>query len=513
MIPREKFGFGLGNVSKKAKNWLVLVAILSFFPLGCSSPGQRRGQSEDDSELQRYDVTTIGESTSVGNAEPIPLGGVGLVEGLEGTGGDCNQDSYRAMLLEHMQKDRVPNPAGLLKSPECALVIIEAFIPPGASKDDKIDVEVKLPPGSKATSLRGGILRKCYLYNYDFARNLRPDYQGGQNMLLGHKVAMAKGPVLVGMGDGEDAGKVKSGRIWAGARLLKDNPLVLVMNPDKQQARYTSLIADRINATFQGGGIPGVLDTRVAGTADNMSIALRVPAQYRHNLTRFLRVVRAIPMSDSADAPGKTEADRRSYRQKLGDDLMDPTRALVAALRLEALGPKSVPILKEKGLKSPELFVRFCSAESLAYLGSPSCGEELAKVAISYPILRAHALTALGSLDEAICHLKLKELVVSNLDDDLRYGAFRSLKTLNDSDPLVRGEQPNESFWLHTVGGETKPFIHISTNKFAEVVLFGESQKFRPPFSFLAGEFAVTASKEDNRCTVSRFPLGGDPSR
>jgi hypothetical protein len=45
-------------------------------------------------------------------------------------------------------------------------------------------------------------------------------------------------------------------------------------------------------------------------------------------------------------------------------------------------------------------------------------------------------------------------------------------------------------------------------------VLFGESPRLQPPFSFLAGEFAVTASEDDKvRCTVSRFPLGGAPAR
>jgi hypothetical protein len=412
-----------------------------------------------------------------------------------------------------MQKDRVPHASALLKSPECALVIVEAAIPPGANKDDKIDVEVKLPPGSRATSLRGGVLRKTYLFNFDFARNLNPDYKGANTMFQGHKLAIARGPVLVGTGDGEETLRVKSGRIWAGATLLKDNPLALVMNPNKQQARYTSLIADRINATFQGDSLRGALDTSTAHTNNAMAIALRVPAQYRHNLPRFLRVVRAIPLSDSADMPGKTQSDRRSYRQKLGDDLLDPTRTVIAALRLEALGAKSIPIFKDRGLKSTHPLVRFTSAEALAYLGSPACADELAKIAVEYPLLRAYGLTALASLDEAICHLKLKELIVSNFDEELRYGAFRALRILNEHDPLIQGEHLNDSFWLHRIAMQTRPFVHLSTTKRAEIVLFGQTPMLRPPFSFLAGEFAITATKDDSRCTVSRFPMGRAPAR
>lgn len=508
------FVWGLKTCAKRCPLWMWGgVAAVLLVLAGCSNTRQHRAQAEDDSEVQRYDVETIGDRTTVGNAQPIALGGVGLVQGLEGTGGDCVHDAYRAMLLDQLTKERVPNPAGLLKSSECALVIVEASLPPGASKDDPIDVEVKLPPGSKATSLRGGVLRKCYLYSYDFARNLRPDYQGPNSMFLGHKLAVAQGAILVGTGDGEESARVKVGRIWAGARLLTDNPLALVMNADSRQARYTSLIEDRLNTTFQATGLRGALDTRVAHTKDNLSVSLRVPVQYRHNLPRYLRVVRAIPMNDAADLPGKTESDRRSYRQKLGDDLVDPSRTIVAALRLEALGPKSIPVLKEKGLRSDHPLVRFASAEALAYLGSPSCGEELHKIILEYPMLRAHALTALASLDEAICHLKLKELIVSNLDDETRIGAFRALRGLNEHDSMVTGELLNDSFWLHRIAKETRPFVHVSTTKRAEIVLFGDTPMLKPPFSFLAGEFAITAAKDDIRCTVSRFPLRSEPAR
>jgi hypothetical protein len=220
-----------------------------------------------------------------------------------------------------------------------------------------------------------------------------------------------------------------------------------------------------------------------------------------------------IPLSDSADLPGKTEADRRSYRQKLADDLLDPSRTVVASLRLEALGAKSIPTFKDKGLKSPHPLVRFCSAEALAYLGSPSCAEELYKAAVTYPLLRSFALTALASLDEAVCHLKLKELILGNQDDEMRYGAFRALRVLNERDPLVSGELLNDAFWLHRVAKDARPFVHISTTKRAEVVLFGETPCLKPPFSFLAGEFAITATKDDARCTVSRFPLQNAPAR
>src|SRR5262249_4713804 len=144
--------------------WGCLGALLLVLA-GCSPTSQSRAKSADEKELGRYDIATIGDRTSVGNAEPLNLGGVGLVEGLEGTGGDCPHDSYRSMLVEQLRKEGVTEISKLLSSPDCALVIIDALLPPGTSKGDLIDVEVKLPPGSRATSLRGGVLRKSYVYN------------------------------------------------------------------------------------------------------------------------------------------------------------------------------------------------------------------------------------------------------------------------------------------------------------------------------------------------------------
>jgi hypothetical protein len=491
--------------------WLLggLGAVLLVLA-GCSSSSQTRAQVEEESEVQRYGVATIGDRTTVGNALPIPLGGVGLVTGLEGTGGDCTHDSYRALLADKLRKQRVPDVNKVLVSSSNALVIIDALLPPGANKGDPLELEVKLPPGSRATSLRGGTLQKCTLYNYDFAKNLRSDYTGSETLLTGHPLAYAEGPVLVSVHDGDASTSLKSGHIWNGGRLRTDVPFALLMNPGHEQASLTSLISDRINSTFQAG-LRGALDMRLASTRDNKSVTLRVPAAYRLNLERYLRVVRLIPLSDSADMPGKGE-DRRSYRQKLSEDLLDPSRTVVAALRLEALGQKSLPALQE-GRKSKHPLVRFCSAEALAYLGSGSGGDELAEAVVHYPILRAFALTALASLDEAICHIKLKELMLSDLDDETRIGAFRALRALNENDPLVRGEHLDDAFWLHRVNPGGKPLVHISTTKRAEVVLFGESPRLQAPFAFRAGEFMVTATKDDVSCTIARILLGGQPVR
>jgi hypothetical protein len=496
----------------QASLWLPGVLLFTLF--GCATSGPKaRLQVADETERDRYGVKTVGDWTTIGNANAIQLAGVGLVTGLGATGGESPADGYRAMLEENLRKKGVRNVKELLTSTDNALVLVTALVPAGACVGDPIDVEVSLPPRSRATSLRGGLLQECPLFNYEYAKNINPNYDGPDHPLKGNTMAKASGPLLVGFGDGDEAARVRRGRIWGGGRCTADRPFLLMLNADQQFARVAAVIADRVNDTFcgafHGAGPDG---NAVAKATNNIAIGLRVPPQYKLNVPRFLRVVRLIPLRDGSETAVE-KADRRSYRQKLGDDLVDPARTVTAALRLEALGQASMPTLRP-GLDSKHPLVRFCSAEALAYLGNASSGEELAAAVDKQPALRAYALTALASLDEAVSRVKLRELLESSTDDETRYGAFRALRTLDDSEPIVHGELLNESFWLHQVAGNTPPLVHISSTRRAEIVLFGQEAFLKPPFSFLAGEFTVTSAADDTRCTVTRVPLhGGPPSR
>lgn len=504
------------------------LALLWAIPLGyilvlagCAHQ-QTRFQSEEEGDRERTaDVKTIGDVTSVAGADPVPVMGVGLVVGLDGTGGGAPSGGHRSWLEADLRKRSVENPKAVLASPNGALVIVTAWIPPGTRKDDPLDLEVSLPPQSKATSLRGGYLRECQLYNFDSAKNLDPDYTGPDRTLKGHPVVRAQGPLLVGMGDGDERGRLRQGRIWGGGRSKIDRPFYLYLNENRQFARMSQTIAERINETLNGPMRAGMNDLAV--TKNRAVVYLRVPAQYALNQQRFLRVARLIPLREDVNklcedrlTPGGSRGDvavgaGSAYRKRLEEDLLDPARTVPAALRLEALGADSIPVLK-RGLESDHALVRFTSAEALAYLGCPACGEELARLAAQQPALRAFCLTAMASLDEAISHVKLRELLTSPAAE-ARYGAFRALRALDEREPAIRGELLNDAFWVHRVVPNSSPLVHLSTSRRAEIVFFGEDAYLQAPFSFLSGDFTITASKDDNHCTVSRFSSRHGTSR
>lgn len=473
--------------------WL-LAALVSGL-LGCAH-SQTRLQAEDEGERDKQgEVKTIGDVSAVANADPIPVSGIGLVIGLDGTGGGA-PPAYRQQLEDQLRKRRVENVKEILASPDTSLVFVQAMIPAGAHKGDPLDIEVTLPRESKTTSLRGGQLVECVLYNYDTKKHLDKNYEGADAYLRGHPMAKAEGPLVVGFGDGDERAKLRQARIWGGGRALLDRPFFLVLNSNEQRVRVAKQVADRINETFHGSVRGQLNELAEAKTKEIVNVA--VPPQYRLNLPRYLRVVRLIPLWE-------TEATRIPYHRRLEEQLLDPARTVTAALRLEALGQDSIPTLK-RGLSSAPPLVRFCAAEALAYLGDPSCGEELARAIKEQPALRAFSLTAMASLDEAVCHVELTRLLAEP-SPETRYGAFRALRALDENAEVVRGEHLNEAFWLHQVAPDSPPMVHIASRNRAEIVLFGEAPSLIPPFPILAGEFTVTANQEDQRCTITRISL------
>jgi flagellar basal body P-ring protein FlgI len=157
---------------------------------GCVSP-QTRMQSAEESEREKdLDVHNVGEVTEVANVKPTQVSGVGLVTHLGGTG-HTPPGQYRTMLEKYLLQNKIENPKAILDSPECALVLVNAWIPAGARKGDPLDLEVTLPPGSKATSLHGGYLQEFVLRDYNRTHNINPDFSGADRLLQGHIRAKA----------------------------------------------------------------------------------------------------------------------------------------------------------------------------------------------------------------------------------------------------------------------------------------------------------------------------------
>lgn len=510
-------------------SFIVLAGLLAV--CGCLH-SQARFQSAEESERDKdLDVRTIGEITEVANAGPLAVSGVGLVTGLNSTGHSPGGE-FRAMLENELRKQKVEHVKQMLDSPDNALVLISGGIRAGARKGDTFDLEITLPPGSKTSSLAGGYLQTCLLRNYETTKNIKPQYDGSNKLLTGHVFAHGSGPILVGMGSSEEGPEVRRGRIWSGATSHIDRPFFLVMNNDQKFAKVSNAVAQRINVMFADDnqkraqliksqhllvldemteklnrqfGTPTPGKGNVAGALNKEVVQCNVPFAYRFNPERYLRVARLIPLQESPEQMAR-------YRRRLEKMLIDPQETVRATLRMEALGKDSVTMLKE-GLKSDQPLVKFCCAESLAYLGSIAGCDTLARMAEDQPALRHWCLLALGSLEEGVPRRHLAEMLGCP-DTEIRCGAFQALRQMDDADKSLRAEPVGQAFWLHTVAPGSKPLVYYSTRQRAEIVIFGAQVPLLPPVKVLAGpDFTVTAERGDERCTITRYLKQGPEAR
>jgi hypothetical protein len=194
--------------------------------------------------------------------------------------------------------------------------------------------------------------------------------------------------------------------------------------------------------------------------------------------------------------------------EQYGQDLADPRKARIAALKLEGIGRRASETLKQ-ALSSADPDVRFFAAESLAYMDDGKAAETLAQSARSIPEYRAHALTALSSLDEPISPLKLHELMADSNSVELRYGAFRALRVLDPEDLAITGESVGDRMFLHQVVSSGTPFIHVSSRDRAEIVLFGRELRFETPLVLKAGnKITLMAEEGSDQVTIRRFARG-----
>lgn len=503
---------GCQELDLKPQSWLKNVNMRS------QSPDEEDDHSELDKFETKVETPFVGDYTQITGKNLIALQGVGLVTGLKGTGGNPPPSVHREALLRDMRRRNVKNPNMILRSPSTALVIVKAYLPPLIRKGESFDVEVYLPGNSDATSLEGGWLMESYLAEQAMIQ--------GRGLLKGHILAKAKGPILIPpMGDDDQVanGMLRRGRILAGGlSTADDRDLALYLRNDFKSIRNAQRIANKIGARFHHFDKFGIEEPLAEAKTDK-KVVLKLKPRYKHNDSRYLQVVRNIAFRE-------TDVAQRVRMQKLSEEIMIPEKAERASIQLEAIGKKSIPILK-MALKSPLLEVRFHAAVGLAYLGDGSGLKHLADAAREEPAFRVYALAAMSAIDEPEAHLYLRDLMCMT-SAETRYGAFRALWTLDKNDPFIRGENMKGQFLLHVLETELEqgvshdpnqdktdssrnggPMIHITHRKHPEVVLFGSRQEFRVPMAVRAGDVLVTGAAGSEDIIVSKYEVGQPDQR
>ena len=502
----------------KRRHFLLVASSLAAISLGgCSwfNGLTMRSQSPDEPEPEEPHAQLVGDLAVPTGMHSVRVEAVGLVTGLHGTGSDPGPSPQRAALLEEMQTRGVTNPNAVLASGDVSLVMLQGILRPGVQKGDRFDIEIRVPSQSETTSLRGGYLLETRLTETAVL---------GNQVRRGNLLARAQGPVMVDPTADPKKDHILAcrGRILGGGVALKSRPLGLVLtsghhnvlddskpnneaaiNARLHDAVFNSKVANAINKrfhTFQNGVKAGV-----AKAKDDQLIELQVHPRYKDNITRYVQVVRALPLAESAP-------ERMQRIAALESKLLDPTTSADAAIQLEAIGPEGVDtLLKGIAAKNPE--VRFYAAEALAFLDRREAAEPLGQIARDMPAFRVFALSALSTMQEYAAYEQLRELL-SATSAETRYGAFRALWAMNERDPLVKGESLGGQFRYHVLDVSGPPMVHVTRSRLPEIVIFGPGQQFLTPLAVNAGNEIMVTSSGGNEISVSKYSVQeGDQKR
>ena len=339
----------------------------------------------------------------------------------------------------------------------------------------------------EATSLRGGWLMRSRLRELAVLDN---------RVHEGNVFGFAEGPVLV---DPSSADEVQNGRgrILGGGISMISRDLRLSLKGEHRSVVASAQVGEAINRRFYS--FVGGIQQGVAKPKTDEFIELKIHPRYKDNIERYVRVIRSLPIRESA-------AEQAARIALLERQLMDPITSSNAALRLEALGKPGIKTLA-KGLESDDEEVRFYAAESLAYLDESAAAAPLGQLARDVPAFRAFALAALSAMDDFSAYEALQALLAAP-SAETRYGAFRALWAMNPRDPLVKGEDLGEQFSYHVLTSTGTPMIHITRSFRPEVVLFGAGERFQNPLVLEAGKSIMVRTLDDDRVTVSCFAVG-----
>jgi len=483
----------------KRRHFLLLASSTAAIGLGGCSwfNGTMRSQSPDEPVAEvSHSPRLVGDMAVPTGMHTVRIDAVGLVTGLHGTGSDPSPSPQRAALLEEMQTRGVTNPNTILASGDVSLVVVQAWLRPGIQQGDRFDVELRVPSQSETSSLRGGYLLETRLSESAVLE---------ARLHRGTTLAKVQGPVMVDPTADPKKDHIAAcrGRVLGGGIALKSRDLGLVITPEHKSVMNSSKVANAVNKrfnTFDNGHKEGVAKAKT----DEL-VELKVHPRYKDNITRYMQVVRAISISETAP-------ERMQRISSLEGQLLNPETAADAAVQLEAVGAEGVEILL-KGIQSKDPEVRFYAAESLAYLDRHEAAEPLGLIARDQPAFRVYALTALSAMQDFAAYEQLRDLL-SSPSAETRYGAFRALWAMNERDPLVKGEKPGGQFHYHVLDVAGPPMIHVTRSRLPEIVIFGQGQQLQTPLALSAGNAIMVNSAGGNEISVSKYSVQeGDQKR
>jgi len=482
---------------------------------GCSGiertpPPPRQVRAELASKI---DVPTIMRGSIASEAivegyQPVVVHGYGVVVGLAGTGSGDVPPDVRAHMIAMAARHGIGSeragwgrlsPEALLDSPDTAVVVVEAVIPPAAPEDSRFDVRVFAHPSSSTTSLEGGRLYTTELLPAAGGaavgqRTLPPTGSRTPAALAEAKGALFINPFAEPGAVGRDSIDRRTGWILHGGVVTRDIPMKLrLITPSHGRAMA---IQSALNTRFVQE--PGQDNPTAHGESDE-SIAITVPPSHHADTETFVELVRYTTIRQ--DAAERVAMSTRRYV------LDNPAMSSAAAWRWEALGPRILPVIREL-YDEPQELPRLGALRAGAHLDDPLVTPHLIAMAESGSAdARRRAIKLLtGMGTDPRIDLALQQLLNDN-DLEVRLTAYETV--VGRAGPSVHRFVVGDKFVVDVVDSN-KPMIYITQAGMPRVAIFGIDLSVKTPLTVTAWSrrFMMMSDGGDEQVEVYYRPPG-----
>ncbi|MHB0945733.1 MAG: flagellar basal body P-ring protein FlgI [Sedimentisphaerales bacterium] len=463
----------------------ILICSSVCYPAAKQKKSKKAAPAKVEQPLQLD--KTIGDFAEVVAFSPIPVKGIGLVVGLANTGSaECPPD-VRAYLRQYITSrvgDRkLINPDKMIDSLDTAVVLVEGFIPAGATKQQAFDVKVSTLANTQTTSLKGG---RLYTTELKYVSQIQ-DVIGASKTL-----AYAAGGVYID-NISEPKPDPRGGFVLGGGKVIKNSQILLsIFKPD---FRTAALIRNRINERF---------GKNVAEAPSESIIALSPPEKYNDDKAAFLELLKSIYLSSS-------QASEETYITSLVEKLKAESEKTKYEIRLEAVGksaiPKIIPLLDSNDLQT-----KFVAARCLLKIGDYRGLKILRNIAQdSSSSLRLDAINAIGKTAGKEDVISLMNRLVADASLDVRYAAYKYLKKYNDDSiiqTLVGG-----NFYIDQAIQLSPKTVWISRNGEPRIVMLGAPLDCRGDIFVESddGHIIINSLPDENKISIMRkHPVTGE---
>jgi hypothetical protein len=468
-------------------------------------------------DLPAYLDDTVMQYTDLGNTQPAPVSGYGLVVHLQGTGGSRVPTPVRDFMLKELARHDFgspitgwASPEEVLRSKDAAIVRVDGLIPVGARAGSNwstwFDCRVTIPQESDATSLAHGDLYQCDLK----INGANPADPGGDDVLA---KAQAAGPIYInptyvvdGSLDTTDArlGR-KTGIVLAGARVMQDRPLMLrLRTPGNRIARaieariiehFANVVDDDLRPD---SGSDHASDKKVANAMDEGVVNVYVPKVYTNDVDHFIGVMRHLYLQGDNPQFAAIQA------AKLADAALQPNAKLGdISFAWEGLGTPALHALQPL-LSSNIPEVQFAAARAAAFLNDPAAVPVLLQIA-STPLnpFRVTAVNTLGSLPATPRIDRLCRALLDSDEASVREAAYSLLAKHEDSSIYTRWitNGKRQIFALDIVDSRGKPLVYATSQGVPRIAVFGNLQ-LELPVVYTSLDQRLTISSQENALNV-----------